>query len=268
LNEDFTALLLNFDKNEPFSIKNRLLKETYFRFQSFLNTFGFMKLKLVLLVCIGFFFYACVKDLNNRQAEVLFDSVEEAQNESNDSVTDTLKKAFENFDVNSLDSAHQKAFWFNAYSFYVDHYRKNKSNYLDRKTFGKEQFVIAKDTVTLAELMEKLSGYNDPRLMICIDFLTVNSTPSIHEILNKDLDAKLEELCTKYINNPDFIRVKKDIKQVYYPQHFDWQLQNIDSTISAKELIIKYHSNNSIANFRFKPYPFSFKVRTEDKTFL
>jgi hypothetical protein len=211
---------------------------------------------------------ACIRDKQsqsqNQKADEFFETVE--QNHQSHSSSDTIKKTFQTFDVCALDSNHQKAFWFNAYSFFLDHYITGADGYLDKERFNKETFVIANDTFNFSALMEKINSYHDPRLMICVDFFTRTSTPSFEDFLTKNSDEDLNQLCTKYINNKNLIRVKKDMKQVFYPQHFDWQLKNCSPSTTSKQMILKYHRDSTqISSYRFKPYPFSYKIRSSTR---
>ena len=196
----------------------------------------------------------------------MFDTLESNNQVPSDSLTDTLKNAFSHFDVESLDSSHQKSFWFNAYNFYLEEMTYNRTGYLDLDEFYKKSFLIANRKMTSKELIQKIASYHDPRLVLGLDFSTTTSSRTRDIVLITNSDQMLDSLCTNLINDQTFVRVKKDIKQVFYPQHFDWQLKYVDSTISSKQFVLKYHKNSNLAAYKFKPYPFSTKLRSVNST--
>jgi hypothetical protein len=227
-----------------------------------------MKYKIIAFICILFSIYACVFDVKNKKAEVLFETVDENLQHPDEAKHDTIKKAIAHFDVNTLDTAHQKAFWFNAYNFYLREIAYNGSGYLNMDQFLSSNFVIANDSMTAKQLIQKIASYEDPRLMIGLDFYTTTSSKTYGKVLKKESEQALDSLCTQLMNDQSFVRVKKDIKTVYYPEHFDWQLKILKQGIDTKGFILTYHKDQSIVNYKFQPYPFSFKLRSLNSTTL
>ena len=227
-----------------------------------------MKLKIIAFVSTSVFLAACVFDVKNKKAEVLFDTVEENQQHPDEAKHDTIKKAIAHFDVNTLDTAHQKAFWFNAYNFYLREIAYNGSGYLNMDQFLNSNFIIANDSMTAKQLIKKIASYEDPRLLIGLDFYTTTSSKTYGKVLKKEPEVALDSLCTQLMNDQSFVRIKKDIKTVYYPEHFDWQLKILKQGIDAKGFILTYHKDQSIVNYKFQPYPFSYKLRSSNNTAL
>ena len=205
---------------------------------------------------------SCSKNLKNAKTEILFEQIETHWQSPTDSSRDTLASSLENYDLEGLDSTYQKAFWYNAYNFLLEESSHNSSGYLDMKQFMKRELIIAKQNFTTGSLIKKIQSFNDPRPLICLDFYTTTSSPTYHYTLKRDGNEDLDSLCNKIINDKSFVRVKKDIKSVYYPEHFDWHLNKLDSTTTSKNIILRYHDmKNELTDYKFIPYPFSYKLR-------
>lgn len=216
-----------------------------------------MKIKSSFLLAGFLALASCVNNLKNRQADILFEALETNLEEPSDSLLDTIKSAFAHFNVLTLDTAHQKEFWFNAYLFNVETLSKSEYQYLNYNTFMNSKFELANEIYTTKELIEKIKSYQDNRMLVCIDFLTTTSSRTRKQIIKSDVEEVLDSISTELINDQSFVRVKKDIKQVFYPQHFEWLL----GVNGSKEFILKYHKDPLIAKYMFRPYPFSSKLR-------
>lgn len=220
-----------------------------------------MKSKIIWIAVFSFFITACSFEIKKSKAEILFDAMEANYLSPNDSTNDTLISVLQEFNLEELDSLHQKAFWFNAYNLLLEKMRYHPTGYMDFNHFLQEEFTVAKQRMTTKELIQKLESYNDPRVLICLDFYTTTSSNTYHKVLNKDTEQTLDSLCSSIINDPSFIRVKKEAQTVYYPEHFDWHLKDMNTTTTSKEMILKYHHSKEISELKFFPYPFSFKLR-------
>lgn len=225
-----------------------------------------MKFKLLIVLFGILSLSACVFNRSNHKAEVLFEELEESYSETSAVKHDSIKSRFAHFDISELDTAHQKAFWFNAYNFYLEDMTFSQTGNLDFKSFMSHNSLIANDTFTTKQLIDKIKTYNDPRMMVCLDFLTTTSSKTYHHVISKEPNAMFDSLSSAIINDQGFVRVKKDIKCVYYPEHIDWQLKELNDSLSSKEFILQYHKNTGISNYKFKPYPFSTKLRIEDSS--
>ena len=205
---------------------------------------------------------SCSMDIKKSKTEILFDAIETSFINPNDTNKIHLLDTLSSYDLSSLDNAHKKAFWFNAYHLFLEDFSHHPSGYLDFDRFLRTRFTIANETLTTKDLIEKINAFNDPRALICLDFYTTTSSPTQHQVLNKNSEKLLDSLCAKIINDPSFIRVKPDLSIVYYPEHFDWHFDHIHSQQSSKDIILSYHRNKAIIDeYDFKPYPFSYKLR-------
>lgn len=212
-------------------------------------------LALAIITCLT----SCAGKLEKAKAEILFDKIESHLETPTDSTKDSITLALENYDLNELDSTYQKAFYYNAYNFLLKNMLVSSRGYLDLNSFLSKQQVIAKKSFSTAELIKKLKSYHDPRVLLCLDFNTTTSPPTFHEVLKKDGNEHLDSLCTALINDNRFIRVKKDVKSIYYPEHYTWLLES-DEKVRAQ--LLKYHQNKeSIQQYQLVPYPFSYKLR-------
>lgn len=207
-------------------------------------------------------FSSCKYDVKKSNTELLFDSIDSHWNSPNDSVRQALMSELSTYNLDNLDSSYQKAFWYNSYNLFLEDMSHHPSGYVDFNRFLRTELKIANEHLTTRELIQKLETFKDPRVLICLDFYTTTSSPTCRHALHKNGEAGLDSLCSQIINNPKFIRVKKEADVVYYPEHFDWHTTRTEAQTSSRDLILKYHQNrNVIRNYRFKPYPFSAKLR-------
>jgi len=221
-----------------------------------------LNIKWIVAVLILLLTASCSMDIKKSKTEILFDAIETSLVNPNDTNKTYLLDTISSYDLSSLDSEHQKAFWFNAYHLFLEDLSHHPSGYLDFDRFLRTRFTIANETLTTKELIEKINAFNDPRVLICLDFYTTTSSPTSHQILNKNSERSLDSLCSKIINDPSFIRVKSDLSTVYYPEHFDWHFDHIHSEQSSKDIILSYHKDkNLLKDHTFIPYPFSYKLR-------
>ena len=204
---------------------------------------------------------ACSFEIKKSKSELLFDAIQSNYTEPSDSVSDTLVSILKDFDLTELDNAHKKAFWFNAYNILLEDLSHHPSGYMDFERFLKEDFMVANQQMTTRSLIEKIESFNDPRVLICLDFYTTTSSKTYHNVLTDNTEETLDSLCAHIINDPAFIRIKSLTKVVYYPEHFDWHLKDIKSTTTSKDIILQYHKNKKLEDLEFRPYPFSYKLR-------
>ena len=219
------------------------------------------KHKIIFLAILSFWIVSCSFEIKKSQSEILFDAIQSNYLQPSDSTNDTLISILRDFDLSELDTTHQKAFWFNAYNILLEDLSHHPSGYMDFNRFLKKDLMVAKQRMTTRDLIKKIERFGDPRTLICLDFYTTTSSKTYHNVLNKDIEQTLDSLCTLIINDPSFIRIKKEAKMVFYPEHFDWHLRDMHSNTTSKDIILKYHHNKELYDLEFKPYPFSFKLR-------
>lgn len=220
-----------------------------------------MKQKIIIVAIISLLISACSFEIKKSQSELLFDSIQSNYTQPSDSISDTLTSILRDFDITELDSAHKKAFWFNAYNILLEDLSHHPTGYMDFNRFLKKEFIVANKQMTTKDLITKIESFNDPRALICLDFYTTTSSKTFHNVLTKDTEEALDSLCSHIINDPHFIRIKSEAKTVYYPEHFDWHLKDLHASTTSKDIIMKYHFNKELEELEFLPYPFSYKLR-------
>lgn len=209
-----------------------------------------------------FLLASCRYDVKKSNTELLFDSIDSHWSSPNDSVRRALMAELSTYRLDNLDSSYQKAFWYNSYNLFLEDLSHHESGYMDFDLFLRTKLKIANQELTTRELIQKLENFKDPRVLICLDFYTTTSSPTHRHALHRNGEEGLDSLCSKIINDPNFIRVKSGVSTVYYPEHFDWHTTKSGSNMSSRELILNYHKQkNSIKTYTFKPYPFSSKLR-------
>lgn len=219
------------------------------------NTYFYFPLAIVTLL----FFASCASKLEQAKAEILFDNIATHLDTPSDSTKDSICSAIEKYDISQLDSNYQKAFFFNCYNFILEDYVSTKDSYLDIKDFLSQQRVISGSTYTTKTLIQKLKSYKDDRVLLCLDFATTTSTHTLKMVLHKDINKNLDSLCYAVLNNKNLIRVKRQVKDIYYPEHYNWLLGSKDS---IKKAFLRYRKDKKlIEGYALKPYPFSGKLR-------
>ena len=223
----------------------------------------FIKKQILLLVTLisAVFLTSCSKDIKNTEADILFSQIEHQLQEPNKQLEDSLINTLRSYNLVGLDSFHTKAFWYDAYNFFLEESVKNSSGYIDFDALMNEQILVAGDTMTTSTLINKISSFKDERIMFCLDYHTVTCYPS-NKIIISGQEGQLDSLCHAIVNDNTYIRVKSDINKVFYPEHLDWNMALIDQKEGVKSIILKYHlPPDQLKDYQFVRYPFSYKLR-------
>lgn len=169
----------------------------------------------------------------------------------------------------------EKAFYINAYNILViktvvDHYPITSP--LDVNGFFDHiKYNVAGSSMTLSHLENKVirKNYNDPR----VHFVLVCAALSCPELAGfaytpGKLDKQLEEQTKKALNDPDFVRIKKNSELVLISKIFDWYSEDFKATGQSKVAYINtYRSkDDSIPeDYKVDYYPYSWKLNEKKK---
>ncbi len=173
----------------------------------------------------------------------------------------SLKSKLQGFDLTALpEGPARKAFWLNAYNFLViagvvEHYPV--SSPMDIPGFFKEApRVAAQQNITLDQIEhQKLrAAYPDPRVHFAL-ICAADGCPKMagYAFLPEKLDEQLDQRTRAALNDPAFIRLDPDQKQVLVSQIFNWFAGDF---LAEAPTIIAY-----INRFRDAPIPRDYQLR-------
>ncbi len=168
-------------------------------------------------------------------------------------------------DPQQLDEATRKAFYINAYNLLVikgvvDNYPLSSVQEI-AYFFDNKQYLVGGKTCSLNELEKKwlLSAYPDPRLhfvLVC----GATGCPPVTDFAYRpeQLEVQLEQQTRKALNDPVFIRVNDDDRQVALSQIFDWY--SADFNNDALQFINRYRSNSIPASYQVRFYDYDWSL--------
>lgn len=173
-------------------------------------------------------------------------------------------------DPQQLDEKTREAFYINAYNLLVikgviNQYPltsvRNSADFFDKK-----QYQLGGKSCSLNELEKEwlLPAYPDARLHFVLVCGAVGCPPITDFAYRPEqLEAQLEQQTRLALNDPNFIRVNDETRQVALSQIFDWY--STDFNNNALQFINRYRSKSIPTNYQVRFYDYDWSLN-ESKT--
>ncbi|MBK6264693.1 DUF547 domain-containing protein [Marivirga sp. S37H4] len=223
--------------------------------------------------------FAFRQDINNfnQQADkflskyVMKGNVDYKKLKENFTEIDNLYKSISTVNVKNISDNELKAFYINAYNIIVIHqiteYYPLKSA-LDRNGFfDKVKHDVAGERLTLDQIEKGkvILKFRDPR----VHFAFSCAAAGCPELANfaftpEKLEAQLEKRSANSINNPDFIRVDPDKKEVGLSMIFKWYGKEFtEENDNILAYLNKYRTNKIPDNYSVVFYPYDWTLNAQ-----
>ncbi len=218
-----------------------------------------------LLVAYLFFLFPAKLDTFTQEANTLFEKnvdngkVDYAAIKKNTAQVDQLYKQIGSMSLDGLSKAEKKAFYINAYNIVTIHQVAEnypiKSPQDVKGFFDEKKHQVAGESLTLNALEKQklLEPYGDPRVHFVLVCAAKSCPPLADFAYQADkLDQQLDEKTKQAMNDPTFIRVMEDKKQVQVSKIFDWYKGDFTKNNASVLAFIN--------QYRDKKIPDSYKV--------
>lgn len=146
--------------------------------------------------------------------------------------------------VNNWTQNDKKAYWINVYNTFsikliIDNFPIKNINELD-KPFKREFFEINREMMSLNDVEEILTSFNDPRLLLVLNRNSISGVRLIKQAYNaNNLDEMLDKRVRLFINNPAKNKITKTSAQLS-PLFKKYEKQFEKSDVSVKYFINNY----------------------------
>jgi len=181
---------------------------------------------------------------------------------------DQLYKSLAQVDLDNMSDADIKAFYINAYNIIVirqitDYYPLKSA--LDKNGFfDKVKHNVGGESLTLDQIEKGkvIIPFKDPRVHFAFS-CAAQGCPELANFafMGATIDQQLEKRTKNAINNPDFIMVKADKKEVKLSMIFKWYEK--DFTLEAPSVmayINKYRTQKIPASYDTSFYPYDWSL--------
>ncbi len=235
-----------------------------------------MKFTIVLLAYL-FFLFPAKPHTFTQEANTFFEKnvdsgkVDYAAIKKNTELVDQLYKQIGSMSVDGLSKAEKKAFYINAYNIITIHQVAEnypiKSPQDVKGFFDQKKHKVAGESLTLNALEKQklLEPYGDPRIHFVVVCAAVSCPPLADFAYQADqLDQQLDKKTKQAMNDPKFIRVMDDKKQVQISKIFDWYKNDFTkNNKSALAFINKYRDKKIPDSYQVGYYEYNWQLNAQ-----
>ncbi|WP_460217792.1 DUF547 domain-containing protein [Psychroserpens sp. MEBiC05023] len=187
---------------------------------------------------------------------------------SNPETLNELVNMVQDISVSKNNAKAYQAFWINAYNISVikgiiDNYPIQSP--LDKPGFfDKTTYKIAGESITLNDIENKKlrAQYGDARFHFVLVCGAIGCPPLINEAYKPStLDIQLQEQTEAALNNPNFIKVKKN--KVELSEIFKWYKEDFIKSGNEIDYINRFRSEKLAAKSKISYYPYNWKLNKQ-----
>ena len=181
-----------------------------------------------------------------------------------------LRQTVAHQSLNGVAQNEQKAFYINAYNLAVlaelNQYYPIQSLEDVPGFFNSNTFMVAKEKFNLKSLrLHIINKFQDPRVHFAL-YLGGLSSPKIptSAFSHQEIDKKLDEISTSYINDLTYIKIKTRSKLILLPEFLFWNIN--DFNLKGKDEYVTYlngfrtKAKQIPSGYKVRYYPYSWKL--------